>query len=85
PPPPPPHPRYRSINTSGKAYSSKARGKIGAKKLLSLCGWHETDDGNLILQEVDLALLQEVAGKITRASAVFDADQQKILSRLGGA
>jgi len=76
--------RFRSINTEGKAYSSKIKGKVGGKKLLLLCGFTPAEDNAslVLVGEPDLATLHLVRERLIEAGSAFDLLHEEALARL---
>ncbi|GMI15117.1 hypothetical protein TrLO_g4160 [Triparma laevis f. longispina] len=62
----PTEPKYRGVNTAGKAYKSRIKGIVGAKKVLEMCGWSMGEEEKLLLPvgEEDLEWMMLVKGKI---------------------
>lgn len=62
----PTEPKYRGVNTAGKAYKSRIKGIVGAKKVLEMCGWSMGEEEKLLLPvgEEDLEWMILVKGKI---------------------
>ncbi|GMH93792.1 hypothetical protein TrVE_jg1872 [Triparma verrucosa] len=68
--------KYRGVNTAGKAYKSRIKGIVGAKKVLELCGWSMGEEEKLVLPigEEDLEWMAAVRGKIEAEIVKFNND-----------